>query len=382
MAVEDCELLETPAPHPLHPQPHPTTQPDDNVPSSPTDQADAPCPLAGEADPAWSRLGRTLLLLLAFLGLGMTDCVRGPTLLDLSDLLAAPLSSVSLLILFSSAGSLVGCGVAGAGLDWAPRARYPALAACLAAMGLSNALLPHCPSLAWLYTAAALAGFTSGGLDTAGNVLLLDLWAGRDSGPAMHALHFTFGLGAALAPALARPFLTNQPAANYVPDNSTEKLITTVVSDNSTLLGYNSPWTIKTLYPIVGSYCLLLSFGFVYCFIVDMRRQDKIAAAAQKRKEEAGRLVGKSTSYLLVSLLALFFFLYVGMEVAFGTFLPVWAVQSSLKLSRQAGADLATLFWATFATGRGLAIIAAAVTRPVRTLRNLTPSPTKTVALK
>ena len=56
-------------------------------------------------------------------------------------------------------------------------------------------------------------GFGSGFLDTGGNSLLLGIWAGRDSGPYMHALHFTFGLGAFLAPLLARPFLLNEEMA-------------------------------------------------------------------------------------------------------------------------------------------------------------------------
>ena len=54
-----------------------------------------------------------------------------------------------------------------------------------------------------------LQGLGSGFLDTGGNSLLLSIWAGRDSGPYMHALHFTFGLGAFTAPLLARPFLSN-----------------------------------------------------------------------------------------------------------------------------------------------------------------------------
>ena len=54
-----------------------------------------------------------------------------------------------------------------------------------------------------------LQGLGSGFLDTGGNSVVLSIWAGRDSGPYMHALHFTFGLGAFTAPLLARPFLSN-----------------------------------------------------------------------------------------------------------------------------------------------------------------------------
>ncbi|XP_021924105.1 uncharacterized protein LOC110831913 isoform X2 [Zootermopsis nevadensis] len=57
-------------------------------------------------------------------------------------------------------------------------------------------------------------GMTMGFLDTGGNVLCLDLW-GRNSGPFMQALHFSFGLGAFVAPLLAAPFL--QPSTTTVP---------------------------------------------------------------------------------------------------------------------------------------------------------------------
>jgi hypothetical protein len=40
-----------------------------------------------------------------------------------------------------------------------------------------------------------------------GNVLCLDAWRGFDSGPFLHSIHFTFGIGAFIAPVIAEPFL-------------------------------------------------------------------------------------------------------------------------------------------------------------------------------
>ena len=48
-----------------------------------------------------------------------------------------------------------------------------------------------------------------GALNTGENVLILDIWKGRESGPYMHALHFTLGIGTLLAPVLAGPFFFN-----------------------------------------------------------------------------------------------------------------------------------------------------------------------------
>ena len=72
------------------------------------------------------------------------------------------------------------------------------------------AAYPYCANLVTIYICAFLSGFGSGNVDTASNMLILNIWEGRDSGPYMHALHFTFGLGAFLAPLIAKPFLYNQ----------------------------------------------------------------------------------------------------------------------------------------------------------------------------
>ena len=52
------------------------------------------------------------------------------------------------------------------------------------------------------------------------------------------------------------------------------------------------------------------------------------------------------------------------MEVALGTFISVFAVQSGLGFSRAQGADLTAVFWGTFAGMRGLAVLLAIIARP------------------
>ena len=117
--------------------------------------------------------------------------------------MGATIAEMSFIFVLSSVGSLVGCMLTGAMLDRLPRYTYLLLAVTLVGLGLANSALPYCPSLPSLYTVALLGGLASGSLDTGGNVLLLNIWSGRDSGPYMHALHFTFGIGAFLAPVVA-----------------------------------------------------------------------------------------------------------------------------------------------------------------------------------
>ena len=130
----------------------------------------------------WHLLVRTILLLNAFLALGMNDAIRGPTLLDLKDLVDAKISEISFIFMLGSIGSLIGCFVMGVILDKLARFRYLILASTLLVMGVTNAFLPFCPSLLAMYVCVFIGGFGSGSLDTGGNVLLLDIWKGRDSG--------------------------------------------------------------------------------------------------------------------------------------------------------------------------------------------------------
>ena len=106
-------------------------------------------------------------------------------------------------------------------------------------MCLPLAAYPHCPNLLSLYISAFLSGSGHGSINTVSHVIIFNIWKGRDSGPYMHAVHFCFGLGAFLAPLIARPFLINQV--------------------NSSLTELNTVWTIKALYPLVSSYGLLVT---------------------------------------------------------------------------------------------------------------------------
>jgi len=309
----------------------------------------------------WPLLWRTILLLLAFLALGVCDAVKGPTLLDLKDLVGADISQISFLFMLSSIGSLVGCFTVGAILDRLIKFRYLILASCLVIIGITTSLLPYSPGLLLLYTVSFFGGFGSGALDTAGNVLLLDIWKGRESGPYMHALHFTFGVGAFLAPVVAKPFLFNaDPEFKDSNSSSSENISMSYQTQE-----LDSIWTIKTLYPILGCYSLIISIGFVLCFLID-KRKNADESDDKHKKEDPSKDDSKDTRkrILLVSLMSIFFFFYVGVEVSYGTYIAVFSVKSSLAMSRRAGSDITAIFWGTFAATRGLAILAAVVASP------------------
>ena len=81
----------------------------------------------------------------------------------------------------------------------------------------------------------------------------------------MHAAHFLFGVGAFLAPVISRPFLVNVAEFDHhIVENETELENSTVESLEVQNKLESSPWTIKALYPMAGSYALFISFGFLF----------------------------------------------------------------------------------------------------------------------
>ena len=183
-----------------------------------------------------------------------------------------------------------------------------------------------------------------GALNTGENVLILDIWKGRESGPYMHALHFTFGIGTFLAPVLARPFLFNaEPVDSHSLNiNSPELNSTNEIEVDSWDITEN-PWTIKTLYPIIGIYSIISSFALLFYFIKDYRKipenTDSSKAESNKETQTSTTSEEKSpyTKYFIVTIMSIMIFFSIGMEVAFGTYISVFAVESDLHFTRPQG---------------------------------------------
>ena len=179
---------------------------------------------------------------------------------------------------------------------------------------------------------------------------MLNIWEGRDSGPYMHALHFTFGLGAFLGSSLSRPFVFNEEDANY---------------DQTNVFLSQGKWTIRTLYPLVGLYGLLSATGFIFYFITNNNHDyDPLMKEDKDPIGENNSKVPSKKNIFIVTLMSVIFFLYVGIEVTFGTFIALSSVKSSLAVSRAEGSDVTAVFWGTFAASIGLAILLAIVAQP------------------
>jgi FHS family Na+ dependent glucose MFS transporter 1 len=271
-----------------------------------------------------ARIALTVGYFASFLALGMGVAALGPALPSLAEHTGSTLSRISAVFSTAAAGYLLGSLAAGRLFDRLPGNWV--LGAALALMAGMAALIPVAGSL-WLLTLLYLFfGVTQGIVEVGCNTLLM--WVHTDhAGPFMNALHFFFGVGALLAP-LGIAVATRSPAA--VAGSATGGLA----------------WFFW-LYGLV-----VLPVAVWLLVLPSPRRSGGQASSSRARG-----------STLLVALVALFFFLYAGVEHSFGGWIPSYA-QALQMASGSGAAYFASAFWASITVGRLLAVPASARFKP------------------
>lgn len=252
----------------------------------------------------------------AFVALGLSVASFGPTLPILAEQTRTHLNEISFLFTARSLGYLLGS--LGPGRMFDRRPGNPVMALLLLTMALMLALVPLAPLL-WILTGIILVlGAAEGALDVGGNTLLV--WAhGRKVGPYLNGLHCFFGVGAFLS-------------------------------------------------PIIVAYALLLTRNLTLVYFALALLMLPVALWLLRLPSPSRQINSKvsktdQTNIRLVFLIALFFFLYVGAEVAFGGWIYSYAV--ALNLSSASGAAyLTAVFWGALTIGRLLAVPLAARLRP------------------
>jgi FHS family Na+ dependent glucose MFS transporter 1 len=186
----------------------------------------------------------------------------------------------------------------------------------LAAMA---ALVPTIPKLWLLALVMLLMGIGEGAVDVGCNAMLV--WVHRDGvAPYMNGLHLLFGVGTFLAPLVIAQVLLITGDINW------------------------AYWVIALVCLAVVAWSLRLPSP------TPQRATDEGAHGAPKP--------------VLVTLIALFFFLYVGAEVSAGDWMYSFALKSGIATIMTA-AYLTSVFWGAFTAGRALGIpIATRVSPP------------------
>ena len=249
---------------------------------------------------------------LGFISLGMAAASLGPTLPGLAEQVGAQISQIGLLFTARSIGFLLGALVVGRLYDRIPGHRLLTLA--LFGVALMMAIVPFAPNL-WLITAVFfLLGISESGIDVGSNTLIV--WVhGKAVGPYMNGLHFFFGVGSFLAPVIVAQVIT---------------------------LPNGMQWAYWML-------ALLMLPAVLYVARIP----------SPTMPETAQEAIAGVINWPVVGLIALFFFLYSGAEIAYGGWIYTYALATNTGTVSSA-AYLTSIFWASLTMGRLLGIPIAA----------------------
>lgn len=235
----------------------------------------------------------------------------GPCMKALEDQSGSSKGEISFLVVVMSLGYIAG-SLLGARLY----ARVPGnriLTTALLAMAAFTIAIPWLGSLWMLIVIFALIGVALGTMDVGGNTLMVWLYR-SDVPPYMNALHLSFGIGAFLGPLVINGFdaVTGNAVATY--------------------------WLFAALMVPVALW---------------LTRLPSPDAPVAVQGAIAGRAVLRP-HLTLIGLIAVFFFLHMGSELAFGAYITSYA--DDLFYSESLARVVNSVFWGGLVIGRLVAI--------------------------
>jgi len=250
----------------------------------------------------------TMVFYLSFILLGLTMAVTGPTLTTLAKHTSSRIDQISFIFITGSLGYLIGTVIGGRLYDRFPGNRVIPFG--LLVLAVSSAYVPAASQLVILTLAIFFLGFSQGVIDVGGNTLLI--WIhGNGVGPYMNGLHFFFGVGALLSPILVAQFFKYSGEIFWV----------------------------YRLFSL-----LAIPLAIWAWFLGNPARQNKAAS------EPKGKV-----NYVMVFFIALLFFLYVGAELGYSSWIFTYTTSLGLG-STMSAAYLTSAFWGFFTLGRLIGI--------------------------
>lgn len=251
----------------------------------------------------------------------MASSIVGPTLTDLARQTNSSLDQISLLFTLKSLGFLLGSFVVGRTYD---RVRgHPIMFVAIVGMVVMLFLIPLIGELIFLISTMLVMGLAMGSLDVGGNTLLV--WVHREKiGPYMNGLHFIWGVGGVVTPL--------------------------ILVGLAAIASQNVRWT----YWIVAIFLIPIAVWLL-----------QIASPTAPVTESEAQ--GSSAQPLFITLVAVFFFLYIGAEVSTSGWIVTYAAETGLATKTHA-AYLSSIFFAALTLTRLIMIPIAVRYRPTQIL--------------
>ncbi len=255
------------------------------------------------------------------IALGLISAAFGPTLPSLAERTQTQMDQIGLVFTARSIGVMLGSFQGGRIYD---RVRgHPVVATALIFAAGVTVLIPLTRVLWLLALVLLLLGTAEGMLNVGINSLII--WAHpHQVGPFMNGLHFFFGLGSFLSP---------------------------IIVAQAVLISGDITWA----YGMLAALMLPVALWLL--------RVPSPLPNPKPQNRPAQRPSSQATSRMLVILVALFLFLYVGAEISFGGWIFTYATTLDLSNATTA-AYLTSLFWGALTLGRLLSIPIATRFRP------------------
>jgi FHS family Na+ dependent glucose MFS transporter 1 len=235
----------------------------------------------------------------SFLVMGLSLSVLGPALTQLRERSSTGIGGIGILFVGQSLGYVIGSFFAGRLLD---RYRsHQVFAASFGVLAVGLALVPAFDALPALFSVFLVIGFGGASIDVGANTMIV--WELRERvGRSMNALHMCFGIGAVTAPLFVHVGLT-------IATRSAAVLCVVLAGAALSIPGPAAPHS-----------------------------------ARHEHTDATPRLM---------LMLAVFFFLYVGLEIGFAGWIHTYGEE--IQFSDLAATWLTTTFWLSFTVGRLLA---------------------------
>jgi fucose permease len=266
-------------------------------------------------------LQQTVCYYLALFALGLTTAAIGPAIPHLAEQTGSQLRQISSMLVLSSFGYLLGSLAGGRLIDRIKG--HSVIIIGVICMAISFAIIPMSPKLILLAILAFILGLSQSFIDVGCNLMVV--WThGQNVGSYMNGLHLSFGIGTLIAPLILASSLDYSG---------------TILWGFLTLAILSLPaaiWLPRLPSPVIP-----------------------------QSKQENRKLIKRWIPLFL--LVMLFYFVYIGYEAGFGSWIYTYALELGLGTEVTA-AYLTSAFWTAFTFGRLLGIPAAHRFNPDRML--------------
>ena len=281
-----------------------------------------------------------LALFYTFLSMGFGTGLIGPTLLKFSEQTKSSLDRVVYILFTRSFGFLVGTLIGGALIDRFSSFSRTFLSFSVFIMCTTTLVIPFMYHIIPMIIIHFMWAFTAGVIDNLAQILTIRHYEQSNVNPYLQALHCAFGIGAFLSPLIIAPFLRKSSP----PDQWHYAYW---------LIGcFQIPNFIWILFYAVRDEFVSKKIEEVNLenkeFVPEEKQNDKEIASDDKPKSPDDSF---SRNILILSLMTIFVFLYVGTESSFGAYTHTYAILY-LNFEKDIAAYLNAAFWASFSFGR------------------------------